>query len=115
VQKDIVVMLGNLAMGIDREILLSWLREKSVIRILVNLIQKTKNVSLLEEILNTIERFLEVGLGNGEKRNNPIGTELYQFNGIDILEKLQTHPSGKVFELVSFILSSYFELNEEEY
>ena len=67
----------------------------------------------------TIEVSLEclyILLGVGDKikgsERNPMVIELFSLNAVDILEKLQYHESEAVYNNVSKLLITYFEIQD---
>lgn len=116
VRKEIVVMAGNLTIGMDKDAAIHWALQVGVIQKLIGVLETAAEADLLEETLQTVDRFLEIGTkAEQDKNKNPIYIELSRSYGIDTLEKLQKHKSNRVFQLVSDMLTNYFVLEEEDY
>lgn len=89
----------------------SLYRQAGIIRYYVNLLSVDDN--------KTVEVALEclyVILAHGDKfkvnGKNLLIQELYNLGAVDTLEKLQYHKSDQVYDNVSKILQSYFEIQD---
>lgn len=86
-------------------------KSSSILRYYVNLLMcddsKTVEVSL--ECL-----YIILGVGDKVKgsERNPLVIELFSLNAVDVLEKLQYHESESVYNNVSKLLVSFFEIQD---
>lgn len=83
----------------------------NVIRYYVNCLSSDEH-----KIVEVALECLFIVLAHGEKfKNNgvnPLVMDLRQISAVDILEKLQYHKSDLVYENVSKILQTYFEIQD---
>ena len=71
-----------------------------------------KDTSLLETTLECLGYVLHLGAQFKNENKNPFVQDLFAENLVPRLEELQYHDSDKVYEKVSYILSSFFDLEE---
>jgi hypothetical protein len=95
----------------DPDSIFNLYRATGIIRFYVNLlgVEDNKTVEVALECLFVI-------LSHGDKfkgsAKNPLILELHSMGAVDILEKLQYHKSDQVYDNVSKILQSYFEIQD---
>lgn len=66
---------------------------------------------LLISVIDALKQILSVG---EDQDTESFKTQIAEWNGIDYLEELQSHPSNTVYEKVVSIIEDYFGIDEEE-
>lgn len=111
VKREICYIFSNMAHSGDPEAIFNLYRSASLVRYYVNLftVEDNKTIEVALECLFVILAHGDKFKGNGK---NPLILELHSIGAVDVLEKLQYHKSDIVYENVSKILQTYFEIED---
>ena len=111
VKREICYIFSNMAHSGDPESIFALYRTTNIIRYYVNLlsVDDNKSIEVALECLFVILAHGDKFKGTGK---NALVLELHNMGAVDILEKLQYHKSDLVYDNVSKVLQSYFEIQD---
>jgi len=91
--------------------LFEFYKKTSILRYYVNLLM-CDDAKTIEVCLECLYIILAIGDKIKGSERNPLVIELFSLNAVDVMEKLQYHESENVYNNVSKLLVTYFEIQD---